>query len=225
MVEVHNRRRVLGALAAVTGGLGTASCTGVRQNSPFWSTVTNYRPGEQSDAVIRAYAASLPYASMLFWFDGQSQALVVLSRAEADERLVWYTAEKTAITTFGPFIVGTAGTDIELRSTEFGPGWSTDVRELVGKSLTRKTVVAQRGNDATATLNSRFRDEGLTDVTVLGVKKPARRIDELVIADDRIRLVNSYWIDPSSGDNIKSRQQIIPTMGPINTALLKPAAL
>ena len=223
MVEAYNRRRLLGALMVATGGAGLASCSGMRRNSPFWGTVTNYRPREQSDEVIRAYAAGLPYASMLFWFDGQSKALTVLSRAEPDERFVWYTAEKTAITTFGPFIVGTAGTDVELRATEFGPGWSTDVRTLIGKTLTRGTVAVQRGVEAAATLVSRFSDTGMTEVEILGLKKPAQRIDETVIAEGRVRLRNSYWIDPATGDSLKSRQQVIPTMPPINTAVLKRA--
>ena len=223
MVETYSRRRLLGSFAAAAGGVGLASCTATRQNSPFWSTVTSYRPGTQSDEVIRAYAAGLAYASMLFWFDGQSQALTVLSREEPDQRLVWYTADKATITTFGPFIVATAGTDIELRNTEFGPGWSTDVRDLVGKTLTRRTISVQRGTEASANLRSRFRDAGLSQVEILSVKKPARRIDEAVIAENRIRLLNSYWIDPVTGENLKSRQQVIPTMAPINTAVLKRA--
>jgi hypothetical protein len=223
MVEAYSRRRLLGALAVASGGAGLAACTATRQNSPFWSTVTSYRPGVQSDEVIRAYAANLPYSSMLFWFDGQSLALTVLSRIEPDQRLVWYTAEKTAITTFGPFIVATAGTDVELRGTEFGSGWSTDVRTLVGKTLSRQTRSVQRGVEATATLVSRFRDAGMTQVEILSVKKPARRIDETVIAENRVRLLNSYWIDPVTGDNLKSRQQVIPTMAPVNTAVLRRA--
>ena len=223
MVQAYNRRRLLGALAVATGGAGLASCTATRQNSPFWSTITSYRPGEQSNEVIRAYAAGLPYASMLFWFDGQSQALTVLSREEPDQRLVWYTAEKTAITTFGPFITATAGTDVDLRNTEFGPGWSTDVRELVGKTLTRRTTAAQRGVEAVSTLVSRFSNAGMTQIEILGVKKPAQRINEAVLAENRIRLRNSYWVDPATGDNLKSRQQIVPTMPPVNTAILKRA--
>ena len=223
MVEAYSRRRLLSALVVAAGGAGLASCTATRQNSPFWSTVTSYRPRAQSDEVIRAYAAGLPYASMLFWFDGQSQALTVLSREEPDQRLVWYTAEKTAITTFGPFIVATAGTDVDLRETQFGPGWSTDVRTLVGKTLSRRTISAKRGITASASLVSRFSDAGITQIEILSVKKPARRIDEAVIAENRVRLRNSYWIDPETGNNLKSRQQIIPTMMPINTAVLKPA--
>ena len=223
MVEAFDRRRLLGALAIAAGGTGLAACGGMRRNSPFWGTVTNYRPREQSDKVIRAYAAGLPYASMLFWFDGQSQALTVLSREEPDQRLVWYTAEKMAITTFGPFIVSTAGTDVELRNTEFGPGWSADVRTMVDKTLTRSTITAQRGVEAGATLVSRFADAGPTQVKILGTKFAARRIDETIIAEDRIHLRNSYWIDPKTGENLKSRQQAIPTMPHVNTAVLKAA--
>lgn len=210
------RRHLLVAGASI----GAASCAGVRQNSPFWSTVTNNRPQKGSDD-IRAYAAALPYASMLFWFDGQAQSLIVLNRMETADRFVWSTAEKVAITTFGPFIVATAGTDVELRETRFGDGWSADVRALVGKRLTRTTVSAQRGKETTARLDSHFNDAGMTEVKVLDVVTPVRRIDETVVANGRVRLSNSYWIDDATGASVKSRQQAIATMSPINTALLK----
>jgi hypothetical protein len=212
------RRRILLVSAAA---VAIAGCAGdVRKNSPFWSTVTNTRP-QKSDADIRAYADALPYSSMLFWFDGQSRSLIVLAREDAEGRLTWYTAEQQAIGTWGPFITSAIGTDIELRRTEFDPGWSSDIRTLIGKTLTRRTVVAQRGNEATATLRSTFHDAGLTTIKVLGAERPARRIDESMIADNRIRILNSYWIDPATGEWLKSRQQVIPTMPAVNTVALK----
>ncbi|NJC08939.1 YjbF family lipoprotein [Polymorphobacter fuscus] len=202
--------------------LGLAGCTGdIRKTSPFWSTVTNTRP-QKADDDIRAYADSLPYASMLFWFDGQSRSLIVLGKEEPEDRLTWYTAEKQAVTTFGPFITRAIGTEVELRSTTFGPGWSSDVRQLAGKSLTRQTVVAHRNNEVTATLTSRFHNAGMTMIKVLGKAIEAYRIDESMIADNRVRILNSYWVDPATGAWLKTRQQVIPLMSPVNTAMLKP---
>lgn len=206
---------VLSASAALAGCAGD-----IRKTSGFWSTVTNTRP-KQSDADIRAYAESLPYSSMLMWFDGQSRALVVLSRKDAEARLTWVTADRQAIGTWGPFITSAIGTEIELRHTDFSAGWSMDVRTLVGKTLTRRTVVAQRGTEAVATLRSTFHDAGLTTVKLLGRDAPARRIDESMVADDRVRILNSYWIDPQTGAWLRSRQQVIPVMPPVNTIALK----
>lgn len=212
-----SRRWIMGSAAALV----LAGCAqDLRQTSPFWSTVTNTRP-QKSDEDIRAYADALPYSSMLLWFDGQSRSLVVLAREDAEARLTWYTAEQQAIGTWGPFITSAIGTEIELRRTEFDAGWSSDVRRLVGKRLTRRTVVAQRGKEATATLTSTFHDAGMTTIKVLGTEKQARRIDESMVADGRVRILNSYWIDPASGAWLKSRQQVIPVMPPLNTVALK----
>jgi Group 4 capsule polysaccharide lipoprotein gfcB, YjbF len=217
MVSQTSRRNLLVSAAAMT----VAGCAGdIRKTSPFWSTVTNTRP-QKSDADIRAYVDALPYSSMLFWFDGQSRSLVVLAREDADTRRTWYTAEQQAIGTYGPFIISAIGTDIELRRTTFDPGWSTDVRSLVGKTLARQTVVAQRGIEATATLRSTFHDSGMTTIKILGVEKPARRIDESMVADRRVRILNSYWIQPETGEWLKSRQQVIPAMPPANTIALR----
>jgi hypothetical protein len=217
MVETLSRRHLLVSAA----GVGIAACSPeVRKTSPFWSTVTNNRP-QKADADIRSYAEALPYPSMLFWFDGQARSLIVLGNDGADERRTWYTAEKQAVTTFGPFIVGAIGTEVELRQTIFGDGWSSDVRTLVGKSLSRQTVVALRGQETTATLKSRFSDAGKATIEVLGVQVPAHRINEAVVADGRVQILNSYWVDPASGAWLKTRQQVIPMMPPTNTVMLK----
>ena len=221
MVTSFRRRSLRVSAGALAAALSLSACTSdLRKSSPFWSTVTNTRP-QKADDEIRAYADSLRFASMLFWFDGQSRSLIVLGGKTPEDQLTWYTAEKQAITTFGPFITRAIGTEVELRRTDFGAGWSVDVRSLVGKTLVRQTVVAQRGIEATATLKSRFRDAGLTSIKVLGKTIPAQRIDESMVADNRVRMLNSYWVDPTSGDWLKTRQQIIPTMAPVNTALLK----
>jgi hypothetical protein len=221
MVDPLSRRNLLMSAAA----LGLAGCArDPLQTSPFWSTVTGNRP-RTPDKDIRAYAESLAYSSMLFWFDGQSRSLIVLARADADDRLTWYTAEQEAITTYGPFIVETAGTEVELRQTEFGAGWSSDVRDLVGKTLTRQTRVAHRGREADATLRSTFRDSGFSPIEILGERRRATRIDERVVAEGRVQLANSHWIDPDTGEWLQSRQQVIPLLPPINTVAMprKPA--
>jgi hypothetical protein len=217
MVETLSRRHLLVSAA----GFGVAACSSnLRSTSPFWSTVTNNRP-QKADSDIRTYADALPYPSMLFWFDGQARSLIVLGKDGADEHRTWYTAEKQAITTFGPFIIAAIGTEIELRQTTFSDGWSSDVRRLVGKSLSRQTLVVRRGEEASATLASRFSDAGKTMIDVLGTEVPAQRIDESVVADRRVRMLNSYWVDPANGNWLKTRQQVIPMMPPTNTIMLK----
>ena len=66
-------------------------------------------------------------------------------------------------------------------------------------------------------LKSRFRDAGISSIDVLGKQRRARRIDETVVAENRVQLANSYWIDPESGKWLKACQQVIPLLPPINT--------
>jgi hypothetical protein len=214
MVESLNRRH----FGAVLGAGLVASCAGLRKGSAFYGTITGYHPGGSANDT-RAYADSLPYASMLLWVEGHSRDLVVLGSFDPDERLTWYTAEKQAITTYGPFIVATIGMEVDLVKTDFGSGWSSDPRNLIGKSLDRTTVVAHRA-EATVHLRSTFHDGGSATVKILGTTMKLQRIDEAVIANGRTRFLNSYWID-AKGDCFKSRQEALPTVQPINIEILK----
>jgi hypothetical protein len=214
MDESMRRRQVVVALAA---GLLT-SCAGIRRGSAFYGTITGYHSGS-TDSDTRAYADKLPYASMLFWVEGHARDLVVLGSFDPGDRLTWYTADKQSITTYGPFIVATVGTEVNLLKTDFGPGWSTDPSKLVGKTLDRTTVVAHRA-EATVHLRSTFHDRGSATVKILGKPMQLRLIDETVIANGRTRFVNKYWVDPT-GNCFKSRQEALPTVQPINIEILK----
>lgn len=214
MVESLSRRHFV----AVLGGGLLASCAGYRRGSAFYGTITGYHP-DRSTNDTRAYAESLPYASMLFWVEGHSRDLVVLGSFDPDDRLTWYTADKQSITTYGPFIVATVGTEVDLVRTDFGPGWSTDPRKLVGKTLDRTTVVAHRA-EATVHLRSTFHDAGPATVKILGAAMQLHRIDEAVIANGRTHFLNSYWVD-ADGACFKSRQEALPTVQPINIEILK----
>jgi len=216
MVNALSRRQLL----VTAGAVGLASCAGTRHNSAFWSTVTGTGSSETA-ASTRAYAESLPYASMLFWIAGQSRSLIVLGTIGPDRRLTWVSPEKHEITTFGPFIVATTGTEVELRQTNFGPGWGSDVRSLVGRKLERDTLVVHKGKEATARLRSTFHLAGHDSVKILGKSYQLERIDESVVADDRVRLLNSYWVDPATGACRKTVQNALPTMQPVNTEILK----
>ena len=206
------------ALLAVAATAGLTACAGLRRGSPFFSTVTN--TGARGTASsIRAYADSLPYASLLFWFEGQAKSLIILSTIDPGERLTWASSERS-LTTYGPFVVATAGTEVELRETRFGPGWSTDLRTLDGKTLERTALVARKG-EATTRLRSHFRRGGTELVKLLDGKRVLTRIDESVVANERSRLLNSYWIDDATGHCLRSRQSALPTMQPLNIEVVK----
>lgn len=218
MIEPLHRR----SLIVAVGAAALASCAGYRRGSAFWATVSGFRPDGGGPAATRAYADALPYASMLLWIDGHARDLVVLGTVDPDHRLTWVTADKQAITTYGPFIVATVGTEVELRRTTFGPGWNVDPRALVGKTLERTNVVAHRG-EATVHLRSTFHDAGAATIKILGTPIALQRIDEVVVANGRTRFLNSYWVD-AAGATHKSRQEVLPTISPVNIEMLKFAA-
>lgn len=215
MAEHPSRRHLL----VSAGALGLASCAGTRRSSAFWGTVTGTRP-TQAAGETRAYADALPYASMLFWIGGETQSLIVLGTFDPGDRLTWYTPDKQAITTYGPFVVATVGTAVELKKTDFAPGWSTDLRTLVGKTLERETVVSAR-TEARARLRSTFENAGVETRTIAGRKLTLQQINEAVVAEGRVRFLNRYWIDPVTGACHKSQQNALPTLQPVNIEILK----
>lgn len=214
MIDRPTRRTLLAAAAAASLG----ACAGVRRGSPFFSTITNTGSASGPSA-IRDYASKLPYASMLFWFEGQAKSLIVLGTIDPGNRLTWISSERS-ITTYGPFVVATAGTEVELLETSFGPGWSTDLRTLDGKTLDRTARVRWRG-EATTRLRSDFRVAGSENVKIFDTRRRLTRIDEQVVANGRTRLLNSYWIDADTGRCHRSRQSALPTMQPLNIEILK----
>ena len=64
------------------------------------------------------------------------------------------------------------------------PLWSLLIAVLAGSaSFINATLVVRRGEEATATLASRFSDAGKMTINVLGTEVAAQRIDESVVAD------------------------------------------
>jgi hypothetical protein len=191
------------------------------QKSPFFSTIAtfNRQAGEKID---RARVDSLSYASLLAWFDGSAKALLVLGKYLPDERLVWYSAERQAMTTWGPFVLTLTGVEVALRSTTLNGRWSSDPRRLVGQALSRSLDYEASSGRVTVSTRNRFTDRGIEDIQVFDREMRLRLIREDVIADRWHHHSNDYWID-ESGFCWKSRQSVIPGVAPINLIVTKPA--
>lgn len=204
----------------LVGGLA-AACVPFEKSSPFWGTIGAGFRKNRGPVVDPEYVRKLPYASMMAWFDGGPKALVVLGEVTGDNRYTWYTAERQSLTTFGPFIVGALGFDIDLRSTIFGGGWLPNPLDLIGARLVRSLDVQTGADRVQVPLSSTFAATETEAVEILGETRQLKRVTEALRYAGRRRFKNEYWIETSTGRCWKSRQLAIPTLPPINLEVTK----
>lgn len=212
-----SRRNIMGI---AIGGMA-AACVPFEKTSPFWGTIGAGFRSSNAAPIDPDYVKKLPYASMLAWFEGGPKALMVLGEVTGDRRLTWYSAERQSLTTFGPFVVGLLGLDIELRGTILPDAWRANPLELVGAKLTRSLDVLAEGDRVQVPLTSTFEPAAVERVEILGVTRELRRVSEKVRYGGRTRYRNDYWVDTASGRCWKSRQIAVPTLPPLNLEITK----
>jgi len=207
-------------LLVLLSGAAVAGCT---SSSPFWGTLAASVTGGAAGApeISRAYTDKLPYASMLAWFDGSPKALLVLGEVLPGGRLVWHTADRQTITTFGPFVVSAIGFDNELRSVALQGGWVANPLQMAGRRATRVIDVAIEGERHQVALESRFAVGQIDDIEILDRPYRLKRVSERVIHDKRVRFENEYWVDTADDRCWKSRQTIVPGVPRFNIEILK----
>lgn len=206
---------------ALIGGTALLAACNPTRSGAFWGTIgAGFRPPSQ-EPIDPAYVKSLPYASMIAWFEGGPKALVILAEVAPGRRLIWQTAERQSITTYGAFVVSALGFELDLRGTLFGPGWTPNPLELVGRPLVRTLDVEVERERVQVPLASTFRQEQVETVRIFDTERRLTRVSEAIRHDGRRRYVNDYWIEASSGRCWKSRQTIVPTLPPLNIELAK----
>lgn len=177
-------------------------------------------PPDGESRLSREYVNALRYASMAAWFDGAPQSLLVLATFESEGRLVWHSAEGESLTTQGPFVVQSIGTELELRGSSLVPH-ITDLREAAGLRAKRTLDVFAEGQRARFAVSSQFTAKSLEKVDLLGEVRELRRYVEAVQSGGKPRYRNDYWIDESDGFCWKSRQIVVPTLPHLNIEILK----
>ena len=197
-----------------------AGCAGFSRTSPFWGTMAAGIDPNKTSNVTRAYAETLPYASMAAWFGGAPKSLLVLAEYAPGGRLIWQSAERQAIFTHGPFVVRALGTELELRDTSFTPP-VPDLRRADGVRSERWFDVAVENRRVSFGARSRFRVGSVKTVDVFGDKRRLRHVSESVSSDGKPRYKNDYWIDEADGFCWKSRQIVVPTLPPLNIEIVK----
>ena len=216
MLDNPARRRAISFMAAATG-LG--GC-GMVSQSPFFSTIATFNRSPTLPVTPEKVDA-IPYASLIAWFDGSSRALLVLGEYQPDNRLVWYSAEHQAMTTWGPYVLTLVGTEVGLYSTTLNGAWTADLRSMIGRRVGRTLNYQAPTNRQSVVSISRFKSEGMTTVNLLREKRVLQHIRENVTANGWHNYVNDYWIDAATGDCLMSRQSVIPTMPKLNIMIAK----
>lgn len=217
MVKNLTRRHAI----VVAAAFGLSGCSTGLGRSGLWGTViSGLRWDGAKSQITKERIESIPYASIAAWFAGAAPAMLVLGEIEPDGSHIWYVSRNQLIVTWGPFVTRILGIEVDLVATEFGAGWSKDLRSMLGKKVHR-TLTFGTERRVTATETSRFTVDGSDDIQIYGRKLRLRKIVERVSAEGVHRFSNHYWID-ETGFCWKSQQTVIPTAGPFNIEVLRP---
>jgi len=226
---MHNRRRTTGPhfrvwchILAIALGAGSLSgCALVSTESPFWATAAAIWPQAEKPPVTRAHADALPYASSLMWFDGAEAAFVVLGEVRSHGALVWYTSQRQAIVTDGPFVVQTAGMEKNLTKLRFMAPHRVDLRQPVSDTSRMVDIAEARLFNVEMTCSSS--PAGQETITILEREQTALKVDESCRWPNGMKVRNAYWIDAATGRPWKIRQHLLPDLPAFNVEILKPA--
>jgi len=199
---------------------GLAGCS----SSPYWGTLAASVSGrpDANPRISREYTDKLPYASMQTWFEGGVKALLVLGEVLPDGRLVWHSAERQTITTFGAYVVSALGFDRELRSAGLQGEWKPNPLLMpAAREAKRLLDLSVDGDRHQVALASKFTQGSPEDVEILGRSYRLTPVTEQVSHLRRVRFKNQYWVDAATGRCWKSRQTIVPTVPALNIEILK----
>lgn len=201
--------------------IGLSACSTGLNRSALWGTVAaGIRRGGTKSAITQERIESIPYASIAAWFAGSTPAMLILGEIDPDGSHSWYVSHNQLIVTWGPFVTRVIGIEVDLIGTEFGAGWTNDLRSMVGKRVQR-TLTFGTDRRVTATEISRFSIDSFEDIEIYGRKLRLQKIVERVSAEGMHRFSNRYWID-DTGFCWKSLQTVVPTAGPFNIEVLRP---
>lgn len=181
----------------------------------------------QPDVEISAQKVeNLPYASAYLKVENAPQAFVVLAAVEQNEQK-WITADRNMIVTHAGRIVKTIGFNEDLcyvsnlNTDPLALGLLKSSTSMKWRHRVEWIKVYRGGYD----LLSEFEAKGSETMTILNKSRSLMRFDENVtVAALNLSYTNKYWLDPESGNVIKSQQYIGPDLALVQFTLLKPYA-
>ncbi|MEI8596277.1 YjbF family lipoprotein [Photobacterium sp. Hal280] len=199
--------------------------------------------GDDDTVKSSAWIEQLPYASMYARIGDGPQAFMVLALAEpaailtspktatdseATEpamQLKWLAADKGMLVTEHGRLVKTLNLPLGnlVQVTAETPDPVALGLQLPSTPTTwTRRVDWQPGYHFGYQLTSHFEDKGLVTITINTITQPARYFVEKVnVPSLALQFDNAFWIDPASGQVLKSRQLIAPGLPEVETQLLK----
>lgn len=174
----------------------------------------------------RAYANSIPYASMLARVGNSETAFLVLGETYRDQ-LHWFAADRSAIVTRGPFVARTVGLPDDVTYTEFvtlEPA-SFDLLSAEARRPHVRLVDIKSQGIYSSAIQSTFTPAGEETVVILEQSYRLVRIQEEVHAKRTdVRYRNTYWVDPQTRICWKSEQRPAPEIEAFTFEILTPYA-
>jgi hypothetical protein len=203
-----SRRNALAIASLALGG----GCASLLRDSAYYSTLAApFRRAK--DPITRAYVDSLPYASLRVQVGGGAAALLILGDVAADGGLTWYSVERQAITTRGPFVTRMTGIEVDLRDAFAEVPGEPNLDRLAGRTLERQ-IRFHADREVRTEVRSRFEWGEAEEIEILDRTFQTRVFREHVSSNGQRRFTNTYWIDTTLGLCRQSRQTVIPTLPP-----------
>ncbi|NAW63932.1 YjbF family lipoprotein [Photobacterium halotolerans] len=193
--------------------------------------------GDDDTVKSSAWIEQLPYASMYARIGDGPQAFMVLALAEpaavltsskATEptmQLKWLAADKGMLVTEHGRLVKTLnlplGNLVQVTAETPDPVALGLQLPTTPTTWTRR-IDWQPGYHFGYQLTSRFEDKGLVTIKINNITQSARYFIETVdVPSLDLQFDNAFWIEPASGQVLKSRQLIAPGLPEVETQLLK----
>lgn len=170
------------------------------------------------------YVVQLPYASLLSSLDDANPVLLVLAKADNDERS-WVSADKIVLTTRHGRIVRTIGLPhnlIHVNAASTDP-LRTGLHRISDGERYERSLDLMPGYHFGVRAHSTFRRIGLETVEILGKSRQLLHVEEQVSLPELSKsFSNDFWVDAETGFVWKSRQYPIPFLPVIDIAITKP---
>lgn len=197
--------------------------------------------GDDDTVKSSAWIEQLPYASMYARIGDGPQAFMVLALAEPATvlaspktpthseapamQLKWLAADKGMLVTEHGRLVKTLnlplGNLVQVTAATPDP-LALGLQLPTTPTTWTRRIDWQPGYHFGYQLTSRFEDKGLVTITINTIAQSARYFVETVnVPSLDLQFDNAFWIDPASGQVLKSRQLIAPGLPEVETQLLK----
>ncbi|WP_419569481.1 YjbF family lipoprotein [Rheinheimera sp.] len=143
------------------------------------------------------------------------RALVVLAYVEQDDRK-WVSNDKAMLVTRNGRVVKTAGfsTDLVYSEATVADPLQHQALEL-RQGLSWNSLSDWSSGDSSVQTSYRISDVQAETLEIAGMSLPTRKVTEQVTFGNGQTAENVFWLDPSSGQVLKSLQYIAPFFSPL----------